>query len=157
MPRELPVREIMTTEVVTFSPDEGIKQAMERLADAGVDAGPVVDNGEVVGMLSASDLIVQESNLHAPTVFTLLGGTFTFPSESRRIEEELHKAVGATVREVMSDEPVLIEPEANVETAATLMHDHDVSRLPVVDADGNLVGIVARGDIVRAIVEAGRT
>ena len=57
-----------------------------------------------------------------------------------------------TVGEVMEDEPVTIEADAIVEDAATLMHDRDLSRLPVIDADRRLVGIIARGDILRYMV-----
>ncbi len=63
------------------------------------------------------------------------------------------KALGATVGEVMTAEPVTVDIVATVEDAATAMHDHEISRLPVVDGDGHLVGLIARGDIVRAIVQ----
>jgi CBS domain-containing protein len=52
----------------------------------------------------------------------------------------------------MHDEPVTIHPDATVRDAATVMHDRDVSRLPVVDRDGKLVGIVGRGDVLRYLV-----
>ena len=52
----------MTTDVVTFTPDENVQAAMQQLVDRGVDAGPVVDDdGAVVGMLSTGDLIVEEA------------------------------------------------------------------------------------------------
>jgi CBS domain-containing protein len=76
----------------------------------------------------------------------------SLPSARREFEEELHKQVGMTVGEVMEDEPVTIDADAVVEDAATLMHDRDVSRLPVIDADRRLVGIIARGDILRYMV-----
>ena len=67
------------------------------------------------------------------------------------LEEELHKVAGATVGEVMDDEPRTIGPDDTLEDLATLMNEHELSHVPVVDADGMLVGIVARGDIVRFI------
>ena len=74
MPRDVPARDVMTTEVLTFAVHEPITAAMQRLVDNGVDAGPVVDDdGKVVGMLSTGDLIVQESQLHYPTVINILG------------------------------------------------------------------------------------
>ena len=57
-----------------------------------------------------------------------------------------------TVGEVMEDDPVTIDADAVVEDAATVMHDRDISRLPVVDADRRLVGVIARGDILRYMV-----
>jgi CBS domain-containing protein len=153
MPTKQTVGAVMVTDVLTFSPDEKVSEAMPRLVEREVDAGPVVDaQGKVVGMLSASDLIVRESKLHLPTVITLLGATIEWPSEKKKFDEDLEKKLGATVEEVMDDEPVTIGEGDTIETAATSMHEHDVSRLPVV-RDGQLVGIIARGDILRAIVQ----
>ncbi|MDP9020781.1 MAG: CBS domain-containing protein, partial [Actinomycetota bacterium] len=72
----------------------------------------------------------------------------------RRFEEDLRRAVGATVGDVMHDEPVFCAEDDTLERAATLMHEYEVSRLPVV-SDGRVVGIVARGDILRAVMGAG--
>jgi CBS domain-containing protein len=154
MLREMPVRDVMTTDVVSFMPDQNVQDAMQRLIDRKVDAGPVIDaTGNVVGMLSTGDLIVEEARVHFPTIVNFLGVNVTVPFNDRKLDETLEKALGATVGEVMSSEPVSCSPDDTVEDAATLMHEHDLSRLPVVDADGKLVGLVARGDIVRAIVQ----
>jgi CBS domain-containing protein len=142
----------MTTDVVSFRPDEPITEAMQRLVDNEVDAGPVVDaDGKVVGMLSTGDLIVQESQLHYPTVINILGGLIELPSLKKHFEHELEQAVAVDVEDAMNPKPVTCGPDDTVEVVATLMHDNDVSRVPVVD-DGKLVGIIARGDILRAII-----
>lgn len=152
MPRDVPARDVMTTDVVTFAPDEPITDAMQKLVDRGVDAGPVVDGGgAVVGMLSTGDLIVQESQLHYPTVINILGGLFELPGSRKRFEHELNQAVAVDVADAMSPDPVTCGPDDTIEQVATLMHDHDVSRVPVVE-EGRLVGIVARGDVLRGLV-----
>jgi CBS domain-containing protein len=153
MLREMAVGEVMSTDVVAFSPDENVQAAMQRLVERGVDAGPVVDaSGKVVGMLSTGDLIVEEARVHFPTVANFLGVNITLPFSERKLDESLEKALGATVGEVMTGKPTTCSADATIEDAATLMHDNDLSRLPVVDDDGDLLGIIARGDIVRAIV-----
>ncbi len=155
MPRSMLVRQVMTTDVLTFSPDEKVQDATRRLIERGVDGGPVVDDeGRLVGMLSSGDLLVQETKLHYPTVISLFGAYLELPSSHRRFEEDLRRAVGATVGDVMHDEPVSCAEDDTLERAATLMHDSEVSRLPVV-SDGKVVGIVARGDILRAVMGAG--
>lgn len=152
MTQDLPVRDVMTTGVVTVAPDQPIQDAMGALVEAEVDGAPVVGAaGTVVGMLSTGDLIMQDAQVHGPTVISLLGAYIELPSWKKQFEEDFQKAVGAIVSEVMDDEPVTCGPDDTVETAATLMHDHGASRLPVV-SDGRLVGIIARGDILRAIV-----
>jgi CBS domain-containing protein len=152
MPRDVPARDVMTTDVVTFRVHEPITEAMTRLVDAGVDAGPVVDDdGKVVGMLSTSDLMVQQAQLHAPTVLNILGGLIELPGSKKKFERELEQAVAVDVEDAMSRDPITCGPDDTVETIATLMHDHDISRVAVVE-DDRLVGIVARGDILRAII-----
>ena len=153
MPREIPASQVMTTSVLTFSPDEPVIDAMSRLVEGDVDGGPVVDaDGRVVGMLSTGDLRLQESRLHFPTVISVLGGIIELPSSQRHFEEELRKAASATVSDAMEEPAITVGPDDTIETIATRMHDNDVSRVPVVDDDGRLVGLVARGDILRAII-----
>ena len=153
MPRDLPVRDAMTTDVVSFHVADNVRAAMATLLDRNVDAGPVLDDdGTVVGMLSTGDLIVQDVQLHVPTVISLFGAVIELPSSRKHFEADLDKALGSTVGEVMSGHPVTCRPDDTVERAATLMHEHDASRLPVVDDAGHLVGIIARGDIVRLLI-----
>lgn len=142
----------MTTDVLTFAPDDNVGDAMRTLVDRGIDGAPVVTaDGEVVGMLSTGDLIVQESRLHFPTVISLLGATLELPSSKRQFDEDLRQTLGSTVGQVMKADPITIGADDTVEEAATLMHEHDISRLPVL-GDAGLVGIVARVDILRSII-----
>jgi CBS domain-containing protein len=155
MPGSMLVREVMTTDVLSFSPDEPVQDAYAELVDRGVDGAPVVDaDGAVIGMLSTDDLLVQETPLHYPTVIALFGGYLELPSSQRKFEAELKKAVAATVADAMAADPFTCAEDDTLERAATLMHDNHVSRLPVTRG-GKLVGIVARGDILRAVM--GRT
>ncbi len=152
MSRLSPVSEVMTTEVLTFGPEENVGDAMRTLVERGIDGAPVGDSdGTGVGMLSTADLIVQESRLHFPTVISILGATIELPSAQRSFEEDLRRVLGGTVEQVMHRDPITVGADDTVEEAATLLHDHDVSRLPVLD-DGGLVGIVARVDILRGII-----
>jgi len=142
----------MTTDVLTFAPTDPVAGAMQRMVERGIDGAPVVDDaGTVVGILSTGDLIVQESRLHVPTILSIFGATIELPSSKRHFEEDLRKALGGSVADVMQADPITIGADDTVEEAATLMHEHDVSRLPVVSDDG-LVGIVSRVDILQAIL-----
>jgi CBS domain-containing protein len=102
-------------------------------------------------MLTTDDLLVQETKLHYPTVVSLFGAYLELPSAHRRFEQELRKAVAASVADVMETPPIECAEDDTLERAATLMHEHHVSRLPVTRGRG-LVGIVARGDILRAVM-----
>jgi CBS domain-containing protein len=145
-----PVTEVMTKDVITLSPDTSLPDAADLLAEKGIGAVPVVDaNGTIVGLLRDEDLLVSEARLHLPTTFAILPGIdITLPGSVRRYDEELKKAASSTVGDVLEHDFKQVGPDATVEDVATLMHEHDVTHVPVVQ-DGKVLGIVARGDIVR--------
>lgn len=156
MTRNSSVSDVMTRDVLAFKPDDNVLEAMETLVEREFSGAPVVDDsGAVVGVISTGDLIVQESKLHFPTIISILGATIELPSAKRQFEDDLRRTLGSTVGEVMHPEPITIGADETVEAAATLMHDHDVARLPVVD-DSGLVGILARVDILRGILSEER-
>lgn len=153
MPRTTPVRNVMTTEVLTFHPTDTVESAARALTARRLGGGPVVDDGgKVVGLLEDDDLIVQDSNLHVPTVISLFGGYLELPSALAHFERDLRKAVAATVADVMDPDAPTCGPDDTLEMVATVLHEGDSSRMAVVDEDGHLVGIVSRGDLVRDIV-----
>jgi CBS domain-containing protein len=152
MPRELPVTQVMTADVLAVRPDDLVEEVVRRFAERDISGAPVVDDdGRLVGLLDDSDLIVSDARLHAPTVVELFGAYLTIPGEWRRYEDELRHALGRTVGEVMHEDPPSVRTDATVEDVATLIMDRNVSRIPVVDADRRVVGVVTRGDLVAAM------
>ena len=155
MPRALPIREIMTSPAITLLPDATVEDAINLLVESSISGAPVVDaDGRLVGLLDDDDLIVSEARLHAPTTIEILGAYIPLPGDLRRFNDEVRQALGRTVEEVMDDEPAALGEDATVEDAATLLHDRGVSRLPVVDADGKVIGIVTKGDLLKALRRA---
>lgn len=144
------VTEVMTTDLVTLSPEQSLPEAADVLAEHGIGAAPVVDaSGAVVGLLRDEDLLVSEARLHLPTTIAILPGIeFTLPSSIKRYDDELKKAVSSTVGDAMEREFPHVGTDASVEDIATLMHERDVTHVVVVDG-ARPVGIVARGDLVR--------
>src|SRR5262245_48420884 len=152
MPTTTLVREVMTPSVATLRPDLPIAEAADVMASHNYGAMPVVDDsGTLIGLLRDEDFIISEARVHVPTFLNILGASIPLPGEMAHIQEELHKVAGSTVAEVMDDDPLTIGPDDTLEELATRMNEAEESHVPVVDPDGNLVGIVARGDIVRFI------
>jgi CBS domain-containing protein len=151
MASSTPVTQVMTTNVITLRPDQSLAEAADVLAEHAIGAAPVVDDaGKLVGLLRDEDLLVTEARLHLPTTIQILPGVeFTLPNQIRRYDEELKKAAASTLDDVMEKEFKSVGPDATLEDVATMMHEHDVTHLPVVSEDGKVLGIVARGDIVR--------
>ena len=153
MLRDLPVRDLMVTEVVTFRPEDNVQDAMRAMVGRGIHGAPVIDDGRhVVGVLTIGDLIVEEARLHFPTIVNLFGVNVAIPWHDKELDHSVAKALGEFVHEVMTENPVTTHADDTVEDAATVMHDKQVSRLPVVDGAGRLVGLITRMDILRAMV-----
>jgi CBS domain-containing protein len=152
MPDTTLVRDVMTTQVITLRPEQPVNEAADLLAEHRFGAMPVVDGeGHMLGLLRDEDLIVSEARVHVPTYILFLGATIPIPSSMRHVEDDIRRVAGATVGEVMDEECWTIGPDATLEDLATVMNRHDVSHVPVIDGDHKVVGIVARGDLVRFI------
>jgi CBS domain-containing protein len=143
--------DIMTRDPITVTPDASVTDAAHIMAEKRIGGLPVVDgSGALVGLVTEGDLIMQDVKVHFPTYLHLLGGFIFYPGSTDRFESELKKAVGATVADVMTSDPLTVAPDASVEDVATLLVDRDLSRAPVLDG-GRLVGIVSKSDIVRML------
>ena len=143
--------DIMTPDPLTVTPDVPVTDAAHLMVEKHVGGLPVVDaDGALVGLVTEGDLIMQDVKVHFPTYLHLLGGFIFYPGSTDRFESELKKAVGATVADVMTSDPLTVSPDASVEDVATLLVDRDLSRVPVMDGD-RLVGIVSKSDIVRML------
>jgi CBS domain-containing protein len=149
---ELTVREIMITDVITVKPDTTVGELADILTQNKISGVPVVDDqGQVLGMVSEADIILQDADLHFPYYIQFLEMVIYLQSV-HKFEERVRKSIGSKVTEIMSDEVISVPPDATVREVATLMADRNVNRLPVTE-NGLLVGIVTRGDIVRAIAD----
>ena len=143
-------RDIMTADPITATPEMSVTDAAHIMAEKRVGALPVLDaHGGLAGLVSEGDLIMQDAKVHFPTYLHLLGGFIFYPGSTAKFESELKKAVGATVADVMTTDPVTVAPDATIEDVATLFVERDVSRVPVLDGD-ELVGIVSKSDIERS-------
>lgn len=143
------IAEVMTPNPVVVRPDTPLREAIQILAERHISGMPVVDDaGVVVGILSETDLMWQEAGITPPAYIMLLDSVIYLENPLQH-ERDLHKALGQTVGEVMSHHPVTIEATQFLTEAARLMHDRKIRRLPVLDQNSQVVGILTRGDIIR--------
>ena len=128
---------------------ETLKETAQLLADTGISGMPVVgDDGNVVGVISEADILFKERSPERRR-----GGSFAWLFFPDMIENEA-KLDARTAGEAMSSPAVTIGPNRPVGEAAARMLDESVNRLPVVDEDGKLIGIVTRADLVRAFTRS---
>jgi CBS domain-containing protein len=142
-----PVHDIMSRELHAGRPDMPLAEAVELLLDKVYRTLPVVDQtGRVVGILTDGDLL-NRAGLLATSVQQELTQA-EVAGELRQIRQS-----GQTVGQVMTPDPVTVTPETTITEAVNLMVERAVKRLPVVDADGKLVGMVSRVNVLRALAE----
>lgn len=147
----LSVKDIMTTQLISVSPETEILQAARLLLENRINGVPVVnESGELVGILCQSDLIAQQKRIPIPSYFTFLDGLFTM-SSIKQIEKEIQKIAATTVGQAMTPDPVFVDPDMSIEVVANLMVDKGFHTLPVVEA-GRLVGIVGKEDVLRTLM-----
>ena len=147
----LKVKDIMTKELITVSPDTEIVQATKLLLENRINGIPVTDEtGKLVGILCQSDLIAQQKKLPIPSFFTFLDGLITLTS-MKQIEKQVQKIAAITVAQAMTPNPVTVQPETDIETVAALMVDKNFHSIPVVDK-GELVGIVGKEDVLKTLI-----
>ncbi len=133
------VRDVMTTGVIAVRGDTPFKEMAAMLGSSRVSGFPVIDQaGKVIGVVSETDMLIKEADRAGhPGLFTGL-----------RRGQDRQKAAGVTAAQLMTRPAVTIGPDEPVQRAALIMYDRAVSRLPVVDEAGHLVGIISQVDVL---------
>lgn len=144
-------KDLMSTDVITLTPDTDILQAAQALLDNGINGAPVVDeNNRVLGILCQSDLVVQQKRLPLPSVFTLLDIIIPL-SSTRQLEKQVSKIAALKVSAAMTKNPVSVRPDTDIETIAALMVDNNFHTLPVVE-DERLIGVIGKEDVLKTLI-----
>ncbi|MBI4009766.1 MAG: CBS domain-containing protein [Candidatus Aenigmarchaeota archaeon] len=152
------VKSYMKRKVVHFKPQDSIFNVAKILSKYHISGAPVVSNGKVVGVISETDIIkymrlkLPEENAltHEFHILSIL--LISLVKDHLEFKKELQKMSKIKVKDLMSKEVVSISPDGNIIEAATVMEKNRVDRLPVIH-NGRLVGIIARPDLLRALVE----
>jgi CBS domain-containing protein len=140
------VADVMTTAVAAVRETASFKEVARLLKERRVSGVPVVDDGgRVVGVVSEADLLAKAQYPR---------GQVARPFEGRRRRALRAKAGGSTARELASRPAVVVTSGATVAEAARLAARHQVKRLPVVGAGGELVGIVSRADLLKVFLRS---
>ena len=143
------VAEIMTANPTTISPEASLEEAIQILAEKEISGLPVVnEQGELVGIISETDLTWQATGVEAPPYVMFLDSVIYLQNPTKH-NQEIHKALGQTVGEAMSDRPTTVKGNQLVREAAKIMHDKKVRRLPVVDDNSKLIGMITQGDVIK--------
>jgi CBS domain-containing protein len=144
-------KDLMTKEVITVGLQTTIKDLALLFNEKHISSVPVVDAaGSLIGIVSESDLVEQDKNLHIPTVVSIFDWVIYLESD-KRFEKELQKMTGQTVADIYSQEVFCVGPETPVSEVADIMSTRRVHAVPVVEGN-RVVGVVSRIDLIRTMI-----
>lgn len=143
-------RDLMTTEVISVAPDTPTREIARILAEHRISAAPVVDKaGAPIGMVSEGDLVARDE---ADRVARRDWWLALLAEDEGMTAEFIHRLTpeGCSARDIMSAPVITVGAETDVTDVARLLATYRIKRVPVVE-DGEMVGIVSRADLVRAL------
>lgn len=148
----LTAADVMTRDVITVRAETNVRELAELFASHRISCCPVVDaNGDLIGIVTETDLIEQDKNLHIPTVVSIFDWVIYLESD-RKFEKELKKMTAQTVRDIYTRNVKTVDASAPVSDLADIMSSGKVHAVPVVDGK-KVVGIVARIDLIRTMIK----
>ena len=142
----------MTKQFLTISPEMSVEELARLLLRKDVTGAVIVDKkGKLLGVVTESDLIAKEKNLHLPTLVSLFDSVI-YLETSEHFKGELHKMVATRVEDIYTRDPVTIGMDANLADIATLMSEKRIHFLPVMEEE-RIEGVVGRREILKALAE----
>ncbi len=144
------VGEIMTTQLITVTTETSVRELANLFTTHRVGSIPVVDGtGNLLGIVTETDLVGQDKSLHIPTVISLFDWVIYLESD-KKFEKELKKVTGQSVGDIFTRDIVTVASGDPVSRAADIMTEQRVNAVPVMDGK-KLVGIVSRIDLIRTM------
>jgi CBS domain-containing protein len=147
---ELTAADIMPQGVPPVAPETSVAEVLRLMVDHDVAGLAVVENDQIVGIITESDVVQRQADVDAPTPVPFLDAIFVADA-GRPYEEEVRRALAVNARMMMSSPVTSIRHNATLEEIATVMIDLDLHPLPVVDDQDRYMGVVSRRDLVRVI------
>lgn len=146
------VKDIMTTKLITVGPKASVRDVAEILVNHKISGVPVVDEeGKILGIVSEGDLLCKATSPEIPDGLCILGAVI-FYSGVREYRRAFKKLAAMDAEEIMTAEVVNLPPDAEVGEAAKIMQEKHIKRVPIVDKQNHLLGIVTRQDIVKMLL-----
>ena len=154
------VKEAMQKDVIKFKDVDTISYVANTLREKKISGAPIVDDdNKIIGIVSEGDIMrlievhTPNINLILPAPLDLIELPVRMRLELDELAEGIAKASAVLVGEIMTKEVLKAKEDMSISDAAKLMDKHDINRLPVVDEEDKLIGIVTRGDIIGALVK----
>ena len=141
------VKEIMTRDIISVGPGTSLVQVTSLLSKHAITGVPVVENGDLVGIVTEFDVMKKWVEFYVPSYIGLLSQAQT---GDKMDSDKLAELGDMKVKDIMTIDVITADEDGEVEEVAKVIVEKDINPLPVLDAKGMLVGVVSRSDIVRS-------
>jgi len=146
---ELTAKDIMTRKVVSVKKDTTIEQLIKLLIKHDISGVPVVDeHNSIIGIVTEADIIVRESDLP----FALSFG-FSFLKNYESFLKNNQEYLNTKVGKIMTEKIKVVRQDTSITKVVNIMINNNINRLPVVDKDNKLIGIIARSDVLKSMLK----
>ena len=141
----------MTTDVIVAKEEDSIADVAKLLIEERIGGLPVINSeNKVVGIISETDIIKKEKYIEPPMFVNLLEGII-FLDDIRKMENDIKKVAAYKVEDLMSKDIIMVNENDSFDYVANIMIKKSINRVPVVDDDSKLKGIICRYDIIKAL------
>ncbi len=147
----LKAKDIMTKNVIVVGEEDEIKKAADIFLKYKINAIPVIGgNKKLTGIVSETDLVYQDVNLHIPTVFTIFDSIF-YLGGSKHFKEDVQKITATKIKDIMNKNVFFVEEDEDIHNIATVMADKKFYSIPVVNKSMEIIGVISRYDIIKSM------
>ncbi len=143
-------KDLMTSKVVTVSPDTLVSEVAEILHTRHFTGLPVVNEEQrVLGTISERDFITSDSHLYLPTYIHLLSNMDYIHGGGKNLPKVVDQVVNAKAKDIMNQHVPFVRPEATIEEIARVFAEQRVNPIPVTDSTNKLLGVISRSDLIK--------
>ncbi len=146
-------KDIMSKEVITVFSDNSIEELAKILIENNVSGVPVIDkDNKVVGIVTEKDIMYRDTEPRFPPVVEILGALI-YLGGVKEYNDQLKKILATNVAELMTKNVISVYEDYDIKNVVDLMLKNNINRVPVLNSEQKLCGIISRADIVRSIAK----
>lgn len=150
---EKTAKDIMTTDVIVANKNDNIASVADLLIKEKIGGLPVVDEeNRVVGVISETDIMQKETNIGTPRMINFFQGIILL-DDMKKFESNIKKIAAYKVEDLMSKDIITVHEDDAFDSVANIMIKKSINRVPVVNTNNELKGIICRYDIIKAMYD----
>lgn len=147
-------KDIMSANVIAVFAENSVEELAKLLTDNNISGAPVIDKDKkVIGIVTEKDIMYKDSEPQFPPVANILGAQI-FLGSVKEYNTQLRKILATSVNDLMTKDVITVTDDTDVKEIVEVMLENNINRVPVIDKDERLVGIISRADIVRYMAKS---